>query len=356
MKQALITIIIISTIISCKNTPPEPIIEYQQSKGVFICNEGNYTYGNASLSFYEPEARSIQNNVFYNANNFPLGDVCMSAAITDTLAFLVVNNSGKIFVINTNTFKHIATISDLTSPRYIYFISNTKAYITDLYNTNITVINPQTFNKTGNIAIGNGTEQITTFGTFAFVTGWSFNNKIYKINIDTDILTDSLTVTRQPNSIVIDRNNKLWVLSDGGFPGIPGGQDTAALTKIDAESFQIEKTFKFASLEPSPTQLTINATKDTLFFINSAWSESADSYKGIYRMPVNSDNLPERSFIPQNEKLFYGLGIDPANSDIYVSDAIDYIQKGIVYRYSSEGNIIDSFKTDIIPSYFVFKK
>jgi len=341
---------------SCKKSPPTPIVEYKKSKGVFICNEGNYTYGNASLSFYDPNSKTIDNQVFYNANDFPLGDVCMSIAIKDTSGFLVINNSGKIIVLNTNTFKHIATITGLTSPRYVLIISNTKAYISDLYNTNITIFNPENFEITGSICIGNSTENMVQFGNTVFVTSWSYHNKVYKINTDTDKLTDSITVAKQPNSIVLDKNNKLWVLSDGGFPGIPGGQDTAALTKIDAATFTIEKTNKFSSSNASPTKLKINGTKDTLFFINGTWAGGGSSDFGIFKMPVNAEILPDIPFIPQEDNLFYGLGIDPVTSEIYVSDAIDYLQKGIVYRFSSAGSKIDSFKTDIIPSYFGFKK
>ncbi|NOZ35237.1 MAG: YncE family protein [Chlorobi bacterium] len=353
-KLFLFLLTVTSIFISCKKTLPEQPVEYKKSNGVFICNEGNFTYGNASLSFYEPETNTVENDIFYNTNNFPPGDVAMSMAIKDTSAYLVVNNSGKILVINTNTFKYSATISGLTSPRYILFISDTKAYVTDLYNKNIAVINPKTFTQTGSVFIGNGSEQIVKYQNFAFTVGWSFNNKVYKINTDNDKLTDSLTVTKQPNSIVLDKNNKLWVLSDGGFSGIPGGQEIPSITKIDAETFTIEKEYTFSSVETSPARLTINGTKDTLYFLNSSPSGGNES-EGIYRMPVNSDNLPDVAFIPQGDKLFYGLGIDPATSDIYVSDAIDYLQKGIVYHYKSDGTIINTFKTGIIPSYFCFK-
>ncbi len=346
-------IITIFIFVSCKRTPPEPV-EYRKSNGVFICNEGNFTYGNASLSFYEPETKTTENEIFYNANNFPPGDVAMSMSIKDSLAFLAVNNSGKILVFNPKTFKYIASISGLTSPRYILFISDTKAYVTDLYDKNISIINPENFTKTGSVFIGNGSEQIVKYQNFAFTTGWSFNNKIYKINTDTDKLIDSLTVTKQPNSIVLDKNNKLWVLSDGGFSGIPGGQEIPALTKINPETFSVEKTFNFPSVETSPARLTLNGTKDTLYFLNNSPS-GGNQYEGVYEMSVNSENLPVEAFIPQGEKLFYGLGTDPATSDIYVSDAVDYLQKGIIYRFRSDGTPIDTFKTGIIPSYFCFK-
>ena len=42
--------------------------------GLFICNEGNFQYGNATLSYYNPETKVVENEVFYRANAMKLGD------------------------------------------------------------------------------------------------------------------------------------------------------------------------------------------------------------------------------------------------------------------------------------------
>ena len=73
-------------------------------------------------------------------------------------------------------------------------------------------------------------------------------------------------------------------------------------------------------------------------------------------MQIDEDNLPLNNFIANDGKMFYGLGIDPQNSTIYVSDAVDYTQQGYVFRYQLNGSAIDSFKVGIIPGYFCFKK
>jgi len=45
----------------------------------------------------------------------------------------------------------------------------------------------------------------------------------------------------------------------------------------------------------------------------------------------------------------------PRRGDVYVADAIDYQQQGIVYRYSSEVKLIDEFYVGIIPGAFCWK-
>lgn len=53
------------------------------SAGVFCLCEGNMNAGNATLSYYDPEARKVQNEVFYRANGAKLGDVAQSVHLRD---------------------------------------------------------------------------------------------------------------------------------------------------------------------------------------------------------------------------------------------------------------------------------
>jgi hypothetical protein len=354
-KAAICLLILVISLASCKKDDPEPVQQYDEDKGVFICNEGNFTYGNGSLSFYDTENGVVSNQIFYNANNFPLGDVVFSMSIFDNKGYVVVNNSGKIVVMNIDDFTHIATITGLSSPRHIEYINSEKAYVTDLYSPYITIFSPGTYTITGSIFVGKGTEQTTRVGDYVYVTSWSYNNQVYKINCTNDVLTDSITVAKQPNSIVKDKYNRLWVLSDGGFQGSPYGQDTAALTCINTNTFEIEKELRFPSLETSPSKLCINHSRDTLFYLNGSWGGGIGNESGVYKMCVDDLSLPSTALIPEVTRLFYGLGVSPYDSKIYVSDAIDYVQKGWVYHYTPNGAIIDSFKVDIIPGAFCFK-
>ena len=324
---------------------------------VFIVNEGNFMYGNSSLTYYNPETGKVLNDVFYKSNALPLGDVADFMIIHDSLAYLVVNNSGKIYIINKNTFKYTGKITGFISPRQMAFISGRKAYVSDLYAESIQIVNPATNKITGFISTPHhSSEQILLYGSYAFINSWSYDNKILIIDTRTDCIVDSITVTKQPNSMVLDRNGTLWVLSDGGYPQSPYGQEMAALTKINPVNRKIEKVFLFKEMSVSPSHLRINPDKDSLFFIYNSWAGGKVNKPGIYSMNINSEKLPELPVIPQNARTFYSLGIDYGNGFVYVADALDFMQRGKVFVYSAAFAPVDSLKAGIIPGYFCFKK
>lgn len=353
----ILYLVLIFSFSSCKKEPIETVFfDFENKPGVFITNEGNFMYGNASLSFYDFEEKRVYNHIFYARNTVPLGDVAQSMEIYDNKAYIVVNNSGKIYVVDVNSIEFKGSITALTSPRFIHFLSESKAYISDLYAKAISIVDPTTFKKTGNIDVNNhnpdfyqhSTEQLLAYENYIITNCWSFDNQILFIDSDTDQVVDSLEVPAQPNSMVIDKNNKLWVLSDGGFEGNPYAYERPALVKIDLATKEIEKQFRF-QLDENPQELCINGNKDTIYFIN----------RHVYRMNVVESIFPETPFIESDFEGvyggFYGLAIHPVNSEVYIADALDFQQNGIVYRYASSGKLIDSFKAGVIPGSFCFK-
>ena len=320
------------------------------SSGLFITNEGNFQYGNASLSFYDPATRTIENEVFYRANGMKLGDVAQSMIVHNGVGWVVVNNSHVVFAIDLNTFCEVGRITNLTSPRYMHFVSDEKAYITQIWDNRITVVNPRTYQITGYIDCPEmtmetgSTEQMVQWGDYVYVNCWSYQNRILKIDTRTDTVVDELEVGIQPTSLVLDRNGKIWTITDGGYEGSPYGYEAPSLYRIDAETFRVEREFPFV-LGDDPSEVQINGAGDRIYWLND----------DVWEMDVEAERLPVRPFLEQRETIYYGLTIDPRSGEVYVADAIDYQQQGMIYRYSPAGELIDEFYVGIIPGAFCWK-
>ena len=314
--------------------------------GVFIVNEGNFSAANSSFSYYNINNSKIKNNLFYEVNNVPLGDVAQSMTIVNDMVYVVINNSGLIYGLDRETLEFKGKIVSLISPREMIIINNQKAYVSDLYSTEIAVVNPATYSITSKIEIGKSSDCMVKHDDKIMVANWSsfnqdgINNTIMIINSQTDALADSIVVGIEPNSMVIDKDNLLWVLCSGGFMN----DEIPTLWKINPVTLDIVKQFTFSNILHSPDNLCINGTGDSLYFLNN----------GVYKMSIYDLQLPDNVTINENNRNYYSLGIHPIENEIYVSDALDYNQNGLVYRYSSEGKLVSSFEVGIIPGCFAF--
>ena len=318
--------------------------------GLFITCEGNFQYGNATLSYYDPESKTVENEVFFRANGMKLGDVAQSMTIRNGTGWVAVNNSHVVFAIDTDTFREAGRIENLTSPRYIHFISDDKAYVTQIWDNRIFIVNPRRFEITGYIEIpgmtceSGSTEQMVQLGRYVYCNCWSYQNRILKIDTETDTVVDSLTVGIQPTSIALDCNGKLWTVTDGGYEGSPYGYEAPSLYRIDAATFAVEQQFRFR-LGDAPSEVQLNGTRDRLYWIND----------DVWQMDVTAERVPVRPFLEQRGTKYYGLTVDPVRGDVYVADAVDYQQPGMIYRYSAEGELIDSFYVGVTPGAFCWK-
>lgn len=347
MNKSLFFLLIIALLFSCSEKEDiDPDAIKIEKGGVFIVNEGNFSAANSSLSYFDPANSEIIDNLFYKANNVPLGDVAQSIAINKNMVYLIVNNSGIVYGINRETLEFESKISGLASPREMMFINDQKAYVSDLYSNGVAIVNPESFEITGKVEMGKSSECMVKSNNRVFVANWSayngagVNNTVMVIDSEIDAIVDSIIVGIEPNSMVMDKDGLLWVLCSGGFMN----DEMPTLWKINTNSLEIAKQFVFNNILQSPDNLCINGTGDTLHFLNN----------GVFCMSVHDQELPDNAMINEGNKNFYALGIDPEKNGIYVSDAVDFNQNGTVYRYSHTGNPISSFEAGIIPGCFGF--
>ncbi len=340
IRNTFILFACIALLSACKKEKEETIVQlYPLNKKVFILNEGNFQSANGSISLYDPSLNSVQHDVF-KANNLgrPIGDVVQSMVKMGENYFIVVNNSAKIEVVSGLDFTSIGKISGLNSPRYILPISATKAYVSDLYAQKITVINPQTLSIEKTIATSGWTEGMVLVNDKAFVCQVD-SAQIWVFDVKTDSLLAKIPTNLQPQSIVVDIMGKVWVACSGGI-----NQGYPAIHRIDPIKLIIEKTFELSDIAKSIGSLQVNENGDKLLYLMN----------DVFEMDIQSNSLPTQSKIASNGRLIYSLGVDTNTGDLYVSDAIDYLQQGVIYRYNKIGEELGNFKAGIIPGGFYF--
>ena len=360
MKKTLFNIFLLGIILAFVSCNPDDKNSQDKNiaKGLFILNEGTFTYANSSLTFYDPEADTVENNLFYKVNLAPLGDVANSMAIDENGMYIVVNNSKYVYKVDEKTLKYEAKLDGLTSPRYIMLIDKNKAYISDQESTGLWIFNPETMQKTGFVETGNTTEKMVRVGNEVIVTNWSnfyqpgtSNSTIQFVDVVTDKLVDEMDVAAEPHSIVLDKNNNIWVLCSGGY--MPPCEP--ALFCINPKTREILKRFDFGEGD-YPYSMDIDKAGENLYILNGVLGTL-----DLYKMSVDDETLPTIPLVDSQQPtansqsmVFTKVAVSPYNGDIYLTDVKNYVQNGDVLRYDSDGNFVTKFETGIVPGAMMF--
>jgi hypothetical protein len=259
---------------------------------------------------------------------------------------IAVNHSGRVEGGSAEDLSSHYTLSGLSSPRFFSLTGPDEFAVSDLQTSVISFFNIDSGNLTATVDIGRSSEAMIRSGNHLFVSNWSSyyvpgdNRYVMVVDIDTKELIDSVETGKEPQSMVRDYLGRIWVLCSGGFDG----SEYPVLVCIDPVSLQVIHWLDFPSKDRSPSGLSVNGTLDTLYYLD----------KDVYRMSVNNPALPTQAFIPGGNNSFYALGIDPRRGDVFLSDALDYQQRGFVWRYDRSGQLIQKMRSGIIPGGFCF--
>lgn len=297
---------------------------------VAVLNEGNYTWGNASLTLINEDSGIISQNHFEVINNAPLGDVAQSFIKWNGRIYVVVNNSGKIEELDLETWKRKRTLSNLISPRYILPIDNQKAYVSDLYANAIHIIDLETFTKKGEIPMNGWTEQMV----FGFNAAWvmEVDNKMLKaIGTENDRVIDSIALDASPNSLLQSATNQLYVLASNE------NESSSYLYHIDGHD---------RSILGNP--FVLDGTCNNLRSDGNGYLYYVKNSSEVYRS-LNTSIEDKELILGLSGRNIYGFEI--IGEHLYLCDAKDYVRNGVLLKYTLSDNpvLVDSFITGRIP-------
>lgn len=343
--KKIISYLLLLLIIGCHKKVTPPIVN---QNGVMIVNEGNFMWGNASLSLYNKKEKTISKDIYQSENGTALGDVAQSVFQKDSLLFVVVNNTAKIEVISSTTFKRKGTINiPSSSPRYFCAINDSIAIVSDLYANMLWVINYIDATVVSGIAMEGETGQIQYFDNKIAVLertklNGNFTAQIHFLNASNFQTIKKVMLPSEPNSFIITDDKKMYVLTDkSSTASLP-----AKLIKYDLVGYMGLDTFDF-SLSENPKMLRQDAVGQSIKWIVS---------KKVISIAMSDIKLSNTAVLTLNANNIYAFDIDPISGDLYIGDALDYTQASQVYRFDKTYQQIDQFKAGInTTQFFVLK-
>lgn len=337
-----------------------------KEESLVVVNSGNFGMSNASLTVWNDQTGSLD-DVFASANGFKLGDVAQSATLHGDLLWIVVNNSNVVFAVDKTTFKEKGRIdSGLVGPRYIHFVSDHKAYVTQMGSDKIAVVDTKTYSVTGYISVSSdqigvgSSEEMVQIGDYVYVCLWSYGRRIEKIDTKTDESVGAYEVGLQPYSLVKDYKDNLWTLCDGGgWSENPIGYEAPSLVELDLHPETVGSTWDKGRvfelpLGASVSKLCSNGIGSRLYFIVNEYNEEGKNVGGVYMLDLTEQYPAFKIIIPAGDRYLYSMTVAPYTEEIFVADALDFQQAGVIYRYSSEGRSIGVFDAGIIPTSYAW--
>ncbi len=305
---------------------------------LYVSNEGPFG-GTGSISKINITKRTVINNIYSSANDeIPIGSIVQSLAFQNNIGYAVLNGSNQITTFKKSTNKYLSSFS-IKYPRYVS-VSGDYGYITSGNQAGkVYKFELSTNAIMDSVDVGNGPEQLIISDGKIIVAnsgGWINDSTVAIIDLETFKLDSLIEVGSKPSDIVEDKNGFIWVLASGQY------DDTKApkLVQINPMNWSIEKYLILGSDDESVSKMTIDKTQENILFYKS---------DGVYKINVNESSAPIAAFISASN--CYGI---EAKSDVFLFIAPDFSSAGNVKQYSMNGDSIAQYDVGVAPNGGVF--
>jgi hypothetical protein len=322
--------------------------------GVFIVNEGSYLSNNGSVSYFNPDSGTLVNNLFETINGRPLGDVVQSIGFAGDKAYIVVNGSGKVEIVDRVTFETESEPILASYPRYFQAVDSQKGYLTSgNMQGYVYVIDLENNRIRDSIKAGFGPENMVKLGKSIYLAnsgGWGVDSTLSMIDTDNDSVANTLTVGDIPSDLALDSEYDLWVYCKGyaKYNSNPPydliSESASRLVKIDPGTNTILWEGVVGSAGDytgTPPKLAVGSDGNNLFFLRP---------DGVYKIDAGIPSLPGERVL---EGSFYGLEVNPMTGDLYVFQS-SFTGNGTMFIVDPVNGDSESFTVGIGPNGAIF--
>ncbi|HPM12670.1 MAG TPA: hypothetical protein PK734_04180 [Bacteroidales bacterium] len=329
---------------SCKEDSINPDMGY--SDGILVVCEGNFNGLDGDITYISDT--SVTKGIFAKANGIPLGDIIQSLTIIDDKAYIVANNSQKIEVVDSKTFKSIGTITGLSFPRYVAKISDSEIAVSNgdgFGNNYIYFINTSTYSKIDSIAVGAGPNKMLIHNNKLYVAnmgGWSNDKTISVITLSNKQVSATIEVGDLPADMELDKNNNIILLCIGlttyDENWTPTIVSNSKLQKINTTDNSVTTIKEFDHQVANFSSNGLAYCNETIYYLDDA----------VYA--ISASNTTPIKLI---DGYFYGLDCNPITKDIWVTSTPSTGTHKVI-QFSPSGTKIKEYLTGFYPNAVVF--
>ena len=359
LSVALLMLVFFTSCSSEETTPSPYVPQGDFDSGVLVLNEGNFGDINATMSFISFDLSRTQNDIFLGVNpGTILGNTAQSIGFNGNLAYIVVNVSNKIEIVNRYTMVKVGDITaGLDSPRYIAF-ANGKGYVTNwgsgVGGGTIKVIDLGSNTVTSTITVNDYPNKIIEHAGKLYVSHNNLGEKGTTISV-IDAVTNSVSSTIEvgdlPDTMKIEGDH-LWVACLGISDYLtPTNNTSGSIVQINLASNAIIQSL-------FPTNNTERIDYMDLYGDHVFYSKGSK----IFKFSLTGTTLPETPAFTTDAVYVYGFAVK--NNKIYVADAKTFNVNGEVKIYSSGeqfdpnpiGTLLKTVEVGVGPNGFYFNQ
>ncbi|MBS3740969.1 MAG: T9SS type A sorting domain-containing protein [Candidatus Cloacimonetes bacterium] len=297
---------------------------------LFIVNTQSET-----LSRYDTDNQNVQNHILN------LGQYANQIYIQGNMGYVANSGEHNIQVIDLDTESTMGYIQcpNGSNPYWIEMTeSGNKGYVTGLFTNSVYIFNPNTYEITGTISVGSSPEGLCLYENRLYVMNSAYgqsHGSVSVIDVETDTILETIAVGNNPQFAAVDSYGKLHVVCTGNY-----GYSTPAIWgKVYIINTDDYGDYTILDVGASPTR--INISENGKVFL-------ADG-NGLGYIVYNSDDL---TIEHSADNLFSSGGAFIAfdsNQNIYLGDALDWMNNGKVRIYDTDEVLLDNFDVGIAP-------
>ena len=336
---------LVSIFFSCeKPKPEEPVTDL--SKGYYVLNEGSWQMNNTSLSFVNLNG-NVLSDAFLSTNGRGLGDTGSDLQIYGGKMYCVVNISETLEIMNLEA-KSLHQISLAgRAPRKLAFYQN-YAYVS-CYDGSILKIDTATcevidIQQAGSnpdgLCVANGKLYVANSGGLNYP---NYGKTVSVFDLATFTLLKDITVVDNPTRLAADAYGDVYLVSNGNY-----ADALAAFQRIDSQTDEVVQTFDFPV-----TNFAISGNLCYFYYFDYGTNQAV-----VKVLDVATETIVNDNFIQDNTTIQtpYGIAVSADGSEVLLTDALQYTTNGDLFRFSSNGRLLDHYEVGMNPAVIVEKK